>query len=148
MEAPDGAERAAYIERVAYRDESWRLDAACRNVSPEVNRMFTCLESDRFDTVDGGKVDGFDVQTYLVEVYCLGCPVQWECARDALTSEADLFGDFSTGAWAMTRRDRRWLVEQPDALGIIDAAKWDGVPVAVAVAEARARVSDAETSGV
>lgn len=101
--------------------------------------MFTCTEDEEFDVL-GNRVFGFDVQTYLVEAYCLECTVQWECAREAVEIEEVEGGDRSTGAWAMTRRDRRWLAAQPRAFGIIDQAKWDNVPVSVAVRDARAVV--------
>lgn len=132
------ADRAAYIETVVSRDGAWRKRSACRGANPEIVTMFTCTEDEDFEIL-GRKVNGFDVQSYLVEAYCLACPVQWECAREAVVYEEAEGGDRSTGAWAMTRRDRRWLAKQPDALGIIDQARWDGIPVSRAVADARPR---------
>lgn len=131
-------ERAAYIQAVVTRDDSWRQHSACRDSGPERVAMFTCTEDEEFEIL-GRKVNGFDVQSYLVEAYCLTCPVQWECAREAVFYEETEGGDRSTGAWAMTRRDRRWLARQPDAKGIIDGAKWDGIPISRAVADARLR---------
>ena len=42
-----------------------------------------------------------------------------------------------TGAWAMLRRDLRWLARLDDPLGFIDTAKVEGVAVSVAVRDAR-----------
>ena len=136
VEQPLGAEPSEYVRSVVYRDETWRADAMCRGASTEVVTMFTCTEDERF-VVLGRQVWGYDVQCYLVEAYCEPCPVQWECARHGV--EVEELEDRSTGAWAMTRRDRRWLAKQPDAFKIIDQAKFDDVPVHVAVAAARHR---------
>ncbi len=133
---PTSEERSDYINRVAFRDETWRLRSACRNSSPQIVTMFTCTEDETFEMFDK-QIDGYHIQCYLVESYCRTCPVQWECARHAIEVEEVEAGDRSTGAWAMTRRDRRWLFKQSNALGIIDQAHWDGVPVSVAVADAR-----------
>jgi hypothetical protein len=131
-----GQSLADYVRTITERDGKWRLRAHCRGASSQVVEMFTCLEDEDFEIL-GRHVTGFDVQTYLVEAYCHLCEVQWECAREAVVFEEREGGDRSTGAWAMTRRDRRWLAKQPDALGIIDRAKVDGVPVSVAIADIR-----------
>ena len=98
--------------------------------------MFTCTEDESFER-NGMKVAGGVVQRYLVDTFCQGCPVQGECAHTGLGEEAEA-GDRSTGAWAMIRSDRRWLFKQADALGIIDHAKLNSIPVHEAVAKARA----------
>lgn len=132
----DESSVAEYVRRITHRDEVWRRDAACRNSSAEVVTMFTCTEDESFER-NGMKVAGVVVQRYLVDTFCHGCPVQWECAHTGLVEEADA-GDRSTGAWAMIRSDRRWLFKQDDALGIIDHAKMASIPVHEAVAKARA----------
>lgn len=119
------------------RDWDWRERAACRGAGPQRVAMFTCLEDETFD-IFGEKLSGYDVQCFLVDTYCRTCPVQWECARWGVEVEEYEAGDRSTGAWAMPRRDRRWLAQHPACLGIIDQAKVDGVPVSEAVADARA----------
>lgn len=86
----------------------------------------------------GQKVYGVDIQQYLVETRCQTCVVQWECARQGVAYEEVEAGDRSTGAWAMLRRDRRWLAQQPDALGLIDLAKLHDVPVSIMVMRVRA----------
>lgn len=123
-----------YTTSVAYLDDSWRKLSACRGASPEIVTMFTSTEDERFEFA-GHKFSGLDAQIYLVEAYCHTCPVQWECARHAILVEE---GKRTTGAWAMTKRDRGWLGRQPDALSIIDVAKLEDVPVHQAVADARA----------
>jgi hypothetical protein len=127
---------AEYVRRITQRDETWRVDAACRNSSAEVVTMFTCTEDEEFIR-NGALIAGVVVQRYLVDTFCHGCAVQWECAHTGLVEEAEA-GDRSTGAWAMIRSDRRWLFKQPDALGIIDHAKLNNIPVHEAVTKARA----------
>lgn len=117
------------------RAHTWMLDANCRGAGPSRVAMFTCLEDETFE-VCGEELSGYDVQCYLVESYCRTCPVQWECARNGLEVEERDGGDRSTGAWAMPRRDRRWLSQHPGALGIIDRAKANMEPVWDAVADA------------
>lgn len=131
-----------YIVGVASGDQTWRHKSACRDSSPTIVSMFTCSEDDTFELF-GKQVSGYHVQTYLVTEYCHTCPVQWECARYAVQNEVDPKylragggWDFS-GAWAMLRRDLRWLAKSPDPLGLIDQAKMDNVPVSVAVRDAR-----------
>lgn len=130
------ADRYDYAEVIATRSDVWRDRATCRDSSPEVVTMFTCTEDEKFEQ-GGVVVTGAVVQGYLLEAYCAGCPVQWECAHAGLVEEADA-GDRSTGVWAMMRSDRRWLSKQDDALGIIDLAYLNGTPVQEAVAEERA----------
>lgn len=125
---------SAYVDSIAFLNDEWRKLSACRGASTEIVRMFTCTEDETFEFA-GRRFTGLDAQTYLVEAYCQTCPVQWECARHAIVVEE---GQRTTGAWAMTKRDRGWLARQPDGLSIIDAAKVDDVPVHVAVASARA----------
>lgn len=126
-----------YVDSVVYDDDGWRERAACRHSSAEIVHMFTCTEDEEFEMF-GQKVYGVDVQQYLVESRCHDCVVQWECARQGVAFEETEAGDRSTGAWAMLRRDRRWLASQPDALGLIDLAKRDNIPVAVMVTVTRA----------
>lgn len=122
-----------YITGVASGDQSWRDRSACRNSSPTIVAMFTCAEDETFELF-GKRLSGFDVQTYLVAEYCHPCPVQWECARHAVQHEMD---SRYTGAWAMLRRDLRWLAKRDDPLGFIDGAKVEAVPVSIAVRDAR-----------
>lgn len=121
---------ASYIERVTTRDSTWTQHARCKEASPEVNRMFTCIEEDRF--AHGEQMaTGLQVQQYVVDRFCLGCPVQWECARWACED------DEPVGAWAMTLRDRRWLMSQRNPLGIIDAARRAQRAISIEVQERR-----------
>lgn len=122
-----------YITGVVSGDQTWRERSACRDSSPTIVAMFTCAEDETFELFDK-QVSGFDVQTYLVTEYCQTCPVQWECARHAIQHEMD---PRYTGAWAMLRRDLRWLARLDDPLGFIDAAKVAEISISVAVRSAR-----------
>lgn len=136
MASPEPSSLRDYINSVAYGDQSWRSRSKCRDSSPQIVEMFTCDEQASFELF-GEQVSGYHIQQYLVTEYCHTCPVQWECARHAVQHEMD---DRYTGAWAMLRRDLRWLAQRDDALGFIDAAKVAEVPISVAVRDARAAV--------
>lgn len=125
-----------YVFGVAFGDQSWRARSACRDSSPTIVEMFTCDEQETFELA-GETVSGYHVQQYLITTYCHTCPVQWECARHAVQHEVEPGLDRLTGAWAMLRRDLRWLARQDDPLGFIDAAKMADTPVSIAVQDAR-----------
>lgn len=131
-----GLSVAEYVATITSRDQTWRDLALCHGSTVEVQRMFMCTEDQIFET-PSGKVSGHAVQTFVVESFCRHCPVQWECARSGLVEE-ELEGDRTTGAWSMTRRDRRWLYQQSDALGQIDLAKVANEPVTDMVKRLRA----------
>ena len=117
-----------YVASIVARDFTWQSDALCAGSPPAVVTMFTCTEDEAFE-MNGRAFTGYDIQCYLVDSFCRHCPVQWECARFGLEEEAEM-GDRTTGAWGMTRRDRRWLHKRDDALGQVDLAKANGEPVA------------------
>lgn len=108
--------------------DTWLDGALCAGSTHEMRERWTCTEDQTFEMIDGTTITGYDVQCYLVDNICRHCPVQWECARNGLREEIEA-GDRSTGAWAMTRRDRRWFHHQDDNLGQIDLAKMHGEPI-------------------
>ena len=138
-------EQHDYVKRVVTRDETWRLNANCRDGGPQLVDLFCCLEDDLYVNrggfpvrVDAPKrreipITGLSMQQYVVGALCVPCPVQWECARHALEHEAD--NKRSTGAWSMTRRDLRWLAGRSDAMQIVDTARYEGVAVSIRVEE-------------
>lgn len=119
-----------YARRILQGDLSWQARGACIGVSSEVTKMFVCIEEEEFTHGDA-TATGLQVQKYVVETFCQGCVVQWECARFACEFEEPI------GVWGMTMRDRRWLMKQRNPLGIIDSARLDGVPVSVEVSGRR-----------
>lgn len=119
-----------YARRILSGDLSWQEHGACVGVSPEVTKMFVCIEEEEF-THGAATATGLQAQKYVVETFCQGCAVQWECARFACEFEEPI------GVWGLTMRDRRWLMKQRNPLGIIDAARLEGVPVSILVNERR-----------
>lgn len=122
---------AAYALRTVLGDMTWQNEALCAGATIEVNQMFFCFEEDEF-IHDGKIASGLQVQRYLVDSHCRHCPVQWDCLRHAVTV------DEPVGVWAVTGRDRRWLMRRRNPLGIIDAARLRKQPLVDAISELRA----------
>jgi hypothetical protein len=80
--------------------------------------------------------------TEMAVMICQTCPVQYDCARYAVTYEE------AAGTWAMRRRNLEWLLNyetkaalrmsSTEAIAIIDAAEHAGVPVEIHVGAVRA----------
>lgn len=115
-----------YVVSIAVGDLGWQERARCAGISISAIKMFTCREEDRFVHNDE-EATGLQVQKYVVETFCLECPVQWECARFACDQEEPI------GVWGMTLRDRNWLMKQRNPAGIIDLARREKMAVSVAV---------------
>lgn len=138
MPEPDAL--ADYAHRIVVGSRDWVKQAACLDSTDEVRSFFCCDETDTF-TILGQEVRGYAVQQSLVAEWCSACPVQWECARWAIANEMEC------GVWGMTRRDRRWLERHPNAVGVIDAARRDHVPVGTYVSGLRSAYSRHPSSG-
>ena len=125
---------SGYVLRTALGDLSWQEHALCRGATKELSQMFFCLEEDSFEH-DGQVATGLQVQRYLVDTICSHCPVQWDCLRHAVVV------DESSGVWAVTGRDRRWLMKRRNPLGIIDAARLRKQPLHETITELRAAMT-------
>lgn len=82
--------------------------------------------------VGGAKYRGAELIAYA-EAVCELCPVQWHCARFAVTTEAKL------GTWGASHDSLDTLVERlgrAGALEFIAAADSDDIPVQVAIKRA------------
>ena len=108
----------------------WMKQAKCRALQGRIARR--PWTAHRIDVVRVGRwtYRGEELIAYALLV-CQSCPVQWECARFAMTTWENW------GTWAMGISDARWLHDQPDHSALIDKAQDDGVPVQVAVSSAR-----------
>lgn len=124
-----------YVQAITRGERDWVVNALCAGSGAEERRRWTCREDEIFVMASGEKITGYDVQLYLTENICRHCPVQWECARQGLEEEE--LEARSTGAWAMTRRDRRWFARREDALGQIDLAKMNSEPIVDMIARLR-----------
>lgn len=122
-----------YARRVAGRDDSWKKHALCSDdANIEYQGAFLCSGDDWLVDDNNEWVTGYEAQKRVVEMFCVECPVQWECARWGVEVEEEV------GVYALTVRDLRWLTKQGDAaLGLIDQARITHTSVHVAVRRAR-----------
>lgn len=106
-------------------DRSWTERAACRDYPigqrTDGKTPWHVDWGDRLNGVSGREI----VKTALI--ICHGCAAQYDCARYAVE------GLCCAGTWAMPLSSLEWLQRQPDALGMIDKAERQGVPVQIAV---------------
>lgn len=96
-----------------------------------VGQAWTCGENGK--TKIGGRRIECSVLTEMAVMVCQTCPVQYDCARYAVTYEEP------AGTWAMRRRHLDWLqndgvpvalrLKPGEALSIIDDAEAEGTPV-------------------
>lgn len=111
----------------------WTAHARCSTSHREHDAIaiaWTIAKTERA-TVEGREMSGRKLIQYALLV-CSGCPVQYDCARTAILTEA------SAGTWGATLEDLRWLIKKHrDPLGVIDAAEATGESVQVAVRRAK-----------
>ena len=71
--------------------------------------------------------------TSMAVMVCQTCPVQWDCVKFAVQVGEEW------GSWGCHIRYLRWLqgLDEADAILIIDDAQAEGVPVEVAVRDAK-----------
>ncbi len=117
-------------------DRSWANEGYCRSwASTEAVPspwQFDPKQVVVIERSDGtkAKLFGHDM-VRLALLDCRQCPAQYRCAEYAVRAQ------MVAGTWAMRIADLRWLRKQPEAIKLVEAWEEAGVPVQVAVREAR-----------
>ena len=81
--------------------------------------------------------DSFYLGAQLIDLaleYCKACPVQYQCSRYALNTAPS--SSYIWGTWGAPMPDLRWI-KHHGLEHVIDDAERDGVPVQVALKQAR-----------
>ena len=115
-----------YIRAALGLNREWAVQGYCRHADGGRDIAWRVTPAERV-TIGKTKYVGAELIAYA-EATCELCPVQWECARFALRSEA------SVGTWGMSFDDLEWLSKNvDDPVGFIDAADTEDIPVQEAV---------------
>jgi hypothetical protein len=109
-------------------DRSWSEQSKCREVSdtrwPWLVQPLEKVKVGK-NTYDGESLIALALMT------CQVCPVQYDCARFGIETEAA-----NWGTWGCHPRRMKWLRKQPDMDRIIDRAEYAGVPLDKAISTA------------
>jgi hypothetical protein len=116
------------------RDWDWRERAACREPSRKGGPFAKAWVTDpwtKHTLRDGTVILG----STLIEValsYCFACPAQYHCATWAIE-----VGEVA-GTWSMSFEDLEFVRRRRSPIGFVRRAEFEGIPVQVAVRDARA----------
>ena len=119
--------------RLAY-DQSlaWRAEGHCIGLGGELRLAWSVLAKEEIVVGDSVYL-GAQLIDLALE-YCKACPVQYHCSRYALNTAPS--SSYIWGTWGAPMADLRW-VKQHDLGYVVDDAERDGVPVQVALKQAR-----------
>jgi hypothetical protein len=120
-----------HIASAVGASRDWMAQGKCRAIQGRIARR--PWTAHRNDVIHVGRwtYRGEELIAYALLI-CRNCPVQWDCARFAMTTWENW------GTWAMKKSEATWLHAQPDHPALIDKAQEDGVPVQIAVSAAHA----------
>jgi hypothetical protein len=118
-----------YIASAMAVDRSWSKDARCRTAQRDVRGPWV-VGANEIVRVGRSTYKGSEL-IELALMVCAACPVQYDCIRFALDT------DSKWGTWSCTEKDQAWLKKHDKQRLVVARAEYDGVPVQVAVKEAR-----------
>jgi hypothetical protein len=119
-----------YIRAALGVDRDWVVHGYCRHADGGRDVAWRCSPAERI-TIGKTKYIGAELIAYA-EATCELCPVQWECARYALKTEAN------HGTWGAAQESLEWLRKHcSDPAGLIDVADHEDITVAEAILIAR-----------
>jgi Transcription factor WhiB len=113
-------------------DLTWQAEGKCRNYDGELRVAWSILPKEEI-TFGSSTYLGAHLIAIALE-YCRVCPVQYDCARYAVQTAPS--HTYIWGTWGASMNDLRWLKRQ-GSTAIVDDAETHGVPVQVALREAR-----------
>jgi hypothetical protein len=102
-------------------DLSWKKNAKCKTQTGLTGKAWTTTAAETI-TVGDEKLPGRKLIQMAVMV-CRTCPVQWECARYAIKSEAEI------GTWGTEIAKIKMLGAQHNYNELLDAAQECDIPV-------------------
>lgn len=111
--------------------DTWMRKGLCRTGKLPVE-AWICGENGDMEL--GGKQVSCAEVTKMAAMICQTCPAQWDCTRFAVIVEE------AWGTWGCRIRHLRWLqedIESWDAMLILDDAQAAGIPVEIAVRDAK-----------
>ena len=125
-----------YIASAMGVNRDWVLDARCRPAGPagRDDRGPWVIASNETIHVGGSRYDGKTLIAYALLV-CANCPAQWDCTTFAVQTMPNW------GTWGCDITDLRWLANRrrkERATEVLEAARFSGTPVQVAIRRERA----------
>lgn len=102
-------------------DLNWKEHAKCRTQVGLTGKAWTTTSSETV-TVGSERIPGRKVIQMAVLI-CRTCPVQWDCTRYAIKSEAEI------GTWGTEISKVKFLRSKPNYNELLDAAKNFDIPV-------------------
>jgi len=102
-------------------DLTWKEHAKCRTQTGLTGKAWTTTSSETVNVGDE-RIPGRKLIQMAVMI-CRTCPVQWECTRYAIKSEAEI------GTWGTEISKVKFLASRNNYEQLLDAAKNYDVPV-------------------
>jgi hypothetical protein len=121
-----------HMQRAFEADRTWTQRAMCHGHELSRAHAWT-ISAGQVVTIGDSQIPGGQVIAAALLV-CAACPAQYDCARWAVTVEAENL----SGTWSALLTDMRWLISRPAALDVIASAEDEGISVQVAIRKARA----------